>query len=147
MPVIKLSKRTVDGLSPAAKPYIAYDVALKGFGARVLPNGSKSWIIEYRPGGGGRTVGKRRLKLGDVGELTPDEARKTARTAMSRVRLGHDPAAERSAMRRQITVTALIDEFISEHVEAKRKPNTAKNYAGVPSVDWSCQKSDRARLT
>jgi hypothetical protein len=51
-------------------------------------NGAKSWIIEYRPGGGAQAVGKRRLKLGDVGELTPDEAPQTARTAMSRVRLG-----------------------------------------------------------
>jgi hypothetical protein len=75
MSVVKLSKRTVDGLVPGAKAYIAFDAALKGFGVRVLPTGAKSWIIAYRPGGGGRAVGKRRLKLGDVGELTPDEAR------------------------------------------------------------------------
>jgi integrase len=131
MSVVKLSKRTVDSLVPGAKAYIAFDAALKGFGVRVLPTGAKSWIVEYRPGGGGRAVGKRRLKLGDVGELTPNEARQTARTAMSRVRLGGDPAAERSAVRRQITVAALVEEFITEHVEAKRKPNTAANYAGI----------------
>jgi integrase len=50
---------------------------------------------------------------------------------MSRVRLGSDPAAERSAVRRQITVATLVEEFITDHVEAKRKPNTAANYAGI----------------
>lgn len=131
MSVVKLSKRTVDDLNPGAKAYIAFDAALKGFGVRVLPSGAKSWIIEYRPGGGGRAVGKRRLKLGDIEELTPNEARQTARTAMSRVRLGGDPAAERSAVRRQITVATLVDEFIKDHVEVKRKANTAANYAGI----------------
>jgi integrase len=129
--VVKLSKRTVDALMPGAKSYIAFDSSLKGFGVRVLPTGAKSWIIEYRPGGGGRAVGKRRLKLGDLGELTPQQARQIARTAMSRVRLGSDPAAERSAIRRQITVATLAEEFIADHVEAKRKPNTAANYAGI----------------
>jgi integrase len=131
MSVIKLSKRTVDGLGPGAKPYIAFDAALKGFGVRVLPTGAKSWIVEYRPGGGGRAVGKRRLKLGDVGELTPDEARRAARTAMSRVRLGGDPAAERSAARRQITFADLVAEFIRVHVEAKRKAKTAASYTDL----------------
>jgi hypothetical protein len=96
-------------------------------GARLFPARPTGGAL----GGGGRAVGKRRLKLGDVGELTPDEARQTARMAMSRVRLGGDPAAERSAGRRQITVAALVEEFITDHVEAKRKPNTAANYAGI----------------
>ena len=94
MPVVKLSKRTVDALKPSAKSFIAFDATLKGFGVRVLASGAKSWVIEYRPGGGGRSVGKRRLKLGDTFELTPAEARKTARIALSRVRLGSDPALD-----------------------------------------------------
>ena len=106
-------------------------MSLKGFGVRVLPTGAKSWIVEYRPGSGGRTVGKRRLKLGDVRELTPDQARKAARTTLSKVRLGADPAAERSAARRQMTLAALSEEFITEHAEAKCKPSTASNYADL----------------
>jgi integrase len=34
-------------------------------------------------------------------------------------------------VRRQITVSTLVEEFIKDHVEAKRKPNTAANYAGI----------------
>ncbi len=131
MPVVKLSKRTVDALAPAAKSFIAFDATLKGFGVRVLPSGAKSWIIEYRPGGGGRSVSKRRLKLGDTFELTPSEARNAARIALSRIRLGNDPALDRLAARRQITVAALAEEFIKEHAQAKRKSSTAREYAHV----------------
>jgi integrase len=131
MSVVKLSKRTVDALKPTAKSYVAFDATLKGFGVRVLPSGAKSWVIEYRPGGGGRSVGKRRLKLGDIFELTPDEARKTARIALSRVRLGSDPALDRSTARRQMTVAALAEEFIKDHAQAKCKSSTARDYAQV----------------
>jgi integrase len=131
MSVVNLTKRAVDAQKPREKPYIAFDAGLKGFGVRVLPTGAMSWIIEYRPGGGGRAVGKRRLKLGDVGELTPEEARRAARTALSKVRLGADPAAERSAARRQTTVADLVEEFVKEHAEAKCKRSTAVNYADM----------------
>lgn len=131
MAVLNLTKRTADAQKPRSKPYIVFDEKLKGFGLRVLPSGAKSWIVEYRPGGGGRAVGKRRLKLADVGEMTADKARKAARTILSKVRLGADPAAERSAARRQMTVATLVEEFISEHAEAKRKPKTASNYADL----------------
>jgi integrase len=131
MPVVKLSKRTVDALKPAIRSFIAFDATLKGFGVRVLPSGAKSWVIEYRPGGGGRSVGKRRLKLGDTFELTPAEARKMASIVLSRVRLGSDPAFDRSTARRQITVAALAEEFIKDHAQAKRKSSTARDYAQV----------------
>ena len=66
----KLTKRHIDGLRPAATAYRHYDTELKGFGVQVLPSGMKSYIIEYRPDGGGRNVAKKRMTLGRVGELT-----------------------------------------------------------------------------
>jgi hypothetical protein len=48
--IARLSKRTVDALRPGAKPYIVFDEDLTGFGLRVLPSGTKTWIVEYRPG-------------------------------------------------------------------------------------------------
>ena len=43
----KLTKRTVDALKSQAKPYVAYDRELHGFGVRVMPSGHKSFIVEY----------------------------------------------------------------------------------------------------
>ena len=60
----KLTKRTVDALKPREKAYVAYDSEVHGFGVRVMPSGHKSFIIEYRPRGGGRGVATRRLTLG-----------------------------------------------------------------------------------
>ena len=127
--LVKLSKRAVDTLAAGAKPYVAYDVDLSGFGLRVMPSGVKSWIVEYRPYGGGRAVAKKRLTLGKAGALTPDQARRAAADVLARVRLGADPAAEREEKRKALTVSDLIDAFLAEHVANKVKPLTAEAHA------------------
>jgi integrase len=124
----KLTKRTVDALKPKAKAYIAYDSTLAGFGIRVMPSGHKSFIVDYRPHGGGRRVATRRLKLGAYGALTPDQARRGAQEALARIRLGEDPQAEKNLARTALTVSGLIDAFITGHVNGKCKPGTAAHY-------------------
>ena len=76
----KLTKRTVDALSPRQKQYVEYDANLTGFGVAVYPSGIKSWICEYRPHGGGRGVAKKRVTLGKVTQLTPEQARRPRQT-------------------------------------------------------------------
>ena len=49
-----ITKRAVDALKPEARPFIAWDDRLTGFGVRVMPSGTKSFILNYRPGPGGR---------------------------------------------------------------------------------------------
>jgi hypothetical protein len=38
---LKLTKRAIDALTPRAKPFIAFDADVKGFGCRVQPSGLK----------------------------------------------------------------------------------------------------------
>src|SRR5919205_4665561 len=95
MPTTRLTKRTIDAVSPGDQPVVLYDTELKGFGIRIAPGGARSWFVEYRPGAGGRAVAKRRMVFGSASALTPDQARKAARDALASVRLGHDPAAAR----------------------------------------------------
>jgi hypothetical protein len=71
---IKIGKRSVDALKPRDQPYIAFDDTIKGLGVRVAPNGSKTFVLEYRPGAGGRDVAKRRLVLGRLGSITPEQS-------------------------------------------------------------------------
>lgn len=126
MAALKLTKRTVDALTAGERAFIAFDSDLHGFGVRVMPTGVKTFIFEYRPNGGGRTVDKRRLKLGRFGPLTVDEARERARRAYGDVANGKDPAAERAKQRAAVTVADMIDAFVAEHVETKCKAATAQ---------------------
>jgi integrase len=94
----------------------------------LFPSGAKSWIVEYRPNGGGLGVGKRRLTLGPVGTLTPEEARRAAKDALASARLGADPARDKEAARRTATLPELVEIYLAEHVDTKRKPGTRGQY-------------------
>lgn len=125
----KLTKRTIDALAARDKPFVAFDTGVKGFGCRVMPGGSKTFVLEYRPGSGGRGVAKKRLVIGRYGAMTVEQARGAALTALARVRLGSDPQAEKASQRAALSVSGLIDAFVAGHVSGKCKPKTAKSYA------------------
>jgi integrase len=97
---------------------------------RVQPTGEKSYVVKYRPGGG-RKAPTRRVTLGRVGTITPDEARKLAKLKLGFVAHGFDPAAVKAAERGALTLKELADLFLSEHVEAKRKPATGSHYRDI----------------
>src|SRR5208282_6341810 len=86
------------------------DGALKGFGVRVKPSGAASYLVQYR-NKEGRT---RRLVIGKLGTLTPDEARTLAGDALKAATKGGDPSAERHAVRGAITVSDLCDLYLAD---------------------------------
>ena len=131
MPVIKIARRTIAAIETPEKPVVYYDDALKGFGLIMRPSGSRSWILEYRPGAGGRGIAKKRVVLGNPETLTPEQARDMAKDMLAKVRLGADPAAERAEARAADTVAEIAGEWLSRHVEPKRKAATAKLYRAV----------------
>jgi integrase len=116
----KLTKRHIDGLKPATKPYRHYDTELKGFGVQVMPSGIKSYIVEYRPDGGGRNVAKKRMTIGRVGELTPDQARTLAGDRLAEVRRGSDPLSDRQTKRRELKLSEFIDQWETDAPVSKR---------------------------
>lgn len=128
MPVAKLTKRTVDAISAGDCPLIIYDIDLKGFGLRAARRGTKSWFVEYRPGARGRGIAKRRMVLGSVGTLTPDEARAAAREILAAAALGDDPAASRSRARKIPIFREFAGRYLAEEAVAKLKPRTVVNY-------------------
>lgn len=126
----KITKRTVDAAIPQdGKALWVWDVELKGFGLRIHPNGQKVYVIEYRPGDGGRAAPKRRITIGKHGSpWTPDTARKEAERLLGQVRNGADPAADKTSHKAAPTVADLGERFLREHADTKRKPATAKQY-------------------
>ncbi len=156
MPNARLTKRTVDTLEPGERPFVVYDTDLTGFGIRVMPSGYKSWIAEYRPGDGGRTVAKKRMTLGATNKITAEQARRKARDILSAAHLGADPAGERAKNRETPTFREFVDRYISEEAEPKLSAKTVREYRGyfrrhaVPRIGSqkvnAITKADIARL-
>ena len=47
----KISKRTLDSLEVGAKTNFLWDTELKGFGVKITPSGSVTYVIQFRMGG------------------------------------------------------------------------------------------------
>ena len=116
----KLTKRVVDGIEPAAKTAIHWDTEVKGFGLRVTAAGVKTYIVRYRTRGGR----DRRMKLGRHGVVTVDQARESARNILTDVSRGADPQGDRTAARVAPDMSALLDRYLSDHVDVKNAPRT-----------------------
>lgn len=105
----KITKRFIDALTPDPAREVSFmDDALTGFGVRVKPTGAASYFVRYKLAEGG----ERRMVVGKVGALTPDEARKLAREKLAAVAHGADPSAERKEARTALTVAELCDRYL-----------------------------------
>ncbi len=109
---LKITKRTVDLSIPEARRFVVWDTELPGFGLRVEPSGTKSFIVRYRAEGGGRNAPQRYMTVGKSGALTPDEARRKARETLGAVAVGKDPADKLATARREMTVADLCDLYL-----------------------------------
>lgn len=120
----RLTRRTVEAATKAADRYTVWDSDLKGFGLRVEPSGTKTYVVRYRIGGG-RTGTLRQFKIGRANKLTPDEARDQAKSALALVEMGKDPQAERVEARQTPTVAALCEIYMAEGVSTKKASTIA----------------------
>jgi len=124
----KIIKRTVDAAT--AEDGWIWDTEVKGFGLRIVSNNRKVYVVEYRPGGGGRGAQKRRLTIGQHGSpWTPDKAREEAKRILGMVADGDDPAAEKTANRKSMTMAALCDLYLAEGC-ANKKASTISTDKG-----------------
>ena len=73
----RITKRLVDNLKPTGDDHFVWDDTLIGFGVRLQATGAMSYVVKYRAGSG-RGAPTRRMTIGRVGTLTPDEARTIA---------------------------------------------------------------------
>lgn len=128
MPSAKLTARTVAAAKKAPRGFVIYDTELPGFGLRVMPSGFKSWVVEYRPRGGGRATAKKRITIGSAAVLTATKARAIAKDTLADIRQGNDPLAKRRQERDAMTISELAERFLTEHVQKRRKPATATMY-------------------
>jgi integrase len=132
MATARITKRAVDAVKPGAIDAYLWDDELSGFGLKVTPTGRKIYLVQYRLGGRkGRT---RRVTIGQHGELTPTAARMEAKRLLGEVALGRDPAFDRDKLKADKTLAAVLDQFMTEHVKAKRKASTAREYQRISKL-------------
>jgi len=121
----RITKRAVDALRcpPGRDRVFLWDDDLSGFGVAALPSGKKVYVAQYRQAGRSR-----RIKLGEHGRLTPDEARSAAKIVLGVAEGGKDPIEERRQARQVRSFKEVADDYLRIHVKAKRKERTHDEY-------------------
>ena len=128
----KLTKRSVEALQADPKRDVfAWDPGLRGFGVRVKPSGTKTFVIQYR-NAEGRT---RRCVIGKYGVLTAELARSMAQKKLASVVDGKDPSEERRMARKDLTIAEVCNWYLDEAgaerlIGRNRRPIKASTLAG-----------------
>jgi len=139
MPRLKLTDTAVRAIQPPPAGQVTYhDATLPGFGLRVAAGGSRTWTITYRLG---RRV--RRLTLGRYPRLPVADARAKAKTALSAVALGRDPAAEQHDEREAATFKELVADCLDRHAKPRKRSWRADEWMlrkHVPA-EWNGRKA------
>jgi integrase len=121
----KLTKATVDQLTPGAEDYVIWDTALPGFGVRVKPSNVKSYIVQYR---NRKTGASRRKTIGQHGPLlTFHKAKERARIILADALKGNDPVADARAIREAPTMRHLAADYLQQHAIPKKRPRSVEN--------------------
>lgn len=112
--VVKNAERDPNG------PYIQWlwDEKLTGFGVRLNPGGTKSFIVRYR-----NADHKQKTRtLGKCDHLKVKQARKKAHEILGEVAMGDDPFADDADnITDTITFGELANRYIEEHAKAHKK--------------------------
>ncbi len=135
----KITKRTVEALSPKEKPYELRDGDLRGFLVRVEPSGARGFFFDYRHDGR-----RNRLKLGVYPNLSADGARELARIAAGDLAKGIDLQARKRAQlaeaerARSATLAAFLERFGAWEATHRKVRHVKRIKAAFPAA-WLAQ--------
>jgi integrase len=117
----KLTKSFIDGLRASNKETFFWDSEIIGFGVKIFPSGTKTFVLQYRT----PEQRTRRYSIGKLSDaLTPDQARKRARELLALVITGGDPQAELERRRQAWTVNELMDAYLASETFAGKAEST-----------------------
>ena len=119
----RLTKKIADAQVSTERDHIIWDADLPGFGLRIRPGGSKTFVAQYRVGGG-RSGTTRRYTIGRYGVLTVDEARQEAKKVLAAAIQGGDPSGTRKTKRQELTVADLLARFAkngTDHLKPRNR--------------------------
>ena len=105
----RITKRMLDALTPTKKDFSVWDSEVRGFGVRIKPSGSKSFILKYR-----NTSGRqRKFTLGQYGQITVEQARRLAQQHLGKLAGGDDPHKDMQPSA-QMTVADLCLQYFAD---------------------------------
>ncbi|TAL04926.1 MAG: site-specific integrase [Rhodospirillaceae bacterium] len=124
----RLTKAAVEALKPEEETYFVWDTGkdcIRGFGVRVLPNGRRVAVLQYRLKGAGRKGTARRYTIGEIGpDLKFSKAQDIAEKLRASVINGGDPirdmktaamaSLERDKLAKERTFKILADTWIAK---------------------------------
>ena len=128
---VRLTKAEIAKLRPEAKRYDVYDDSdSRGLAITVMPSGVRTWYVIRK------VKGKvERDRIARVEDIDPERARKKAAKINAKIADGKSPAAERRAIRAEMTLGALWEQFKERHGPRKRSFYT-------DAIRWRCHLSD-----
>ena len=125
MPKGNLTDLTVRSLAASSeKRTELWDTKLPGFGVRVSPSGTKTFVLLYYLNGR-----KHRLSLGRFPFVTLAEARGKALTALGQSKKGLDPKQAAPKPSRTLRFEYVVEEFVEKHCRVHNRASTANETA------------------
>ena len=94
-----------------------FDTEQRGFLLEVRKSGRKTWYQRYQDARGRQ----RQFKIGPVGVLSIDQARRKGRAVLAEALLGPDPQAHRLEMRATPTLAELVRERYLPHAKSTKR--------------------------
>ncbi|MFN0135089.1 MAG: tyrosine-type recombinase/integrase [Phycisphaerae bacterium] len=117
-----LTELAIRRLAPKGNARIElWDDKVSGFGVRVSPRGTKSFVLMYYAAGR-----KRRLTLGRFPTMSLASARKEAYLALSTIAEGSAPELPDKVATRTANLKTVIDEFVANHCARHNRPSHAR---------------------
>lgn len=117
---MKLTDAQVRNLKPQGRRYEIWEEGRGGFGVRVTPRGTKSFIYMYRYEGKAR-----RMTLGEYPQMSLADAHQAHAVAEQRLKEGSDPGAhlviERKDERKAPTVADLSQEYLEKWSKPRKR--------------------------
>jgi integrase len=136
-----LTKREIDALKPGPKRQPYPDGKVPGLSLVVAPNGTKSFVLQYRPLNSGIP---KRITVGRYGTVTLQQARDIALKELAKVRNGEDPAEERKQARVRDKTEITWKDYEPIYVEQARDHGTPRKRREMkPKKTWA---EDKRRL-
>lgn len=137
----KISNRLLQGgdAQPKEREFEIRDSILRGFMLRILPSGSRVYYVQHGRG--------RKTRLGEVGTLTPDEARERAQQVLGNVAHGRAPLEGIKGARSGATLGGFIELTYSPYLQATKPSGAAATIKRLETCFDSLASRDLTTIT